>query len=323
MPESVGGVIAFVAILLLVVAIVDFLLRTLHPTPERGQRLLRRWGVHEPSLEQGRMAATYLRSRRKIYVRTFILLAIGVTGVRAWAGDGGDTSQLLLVLISVIAGLLIGELITAIRPALRGRRSAVLIRRRVTDLVPAYGQLAFVGATLVASAAIVVNLAAASWARSAAEFLASADGRFTVNGHPSVGQTSAPPTDSGTVWLLLALVLIGIATWGTVWLGMMRGPLVEDSVVDAALRVRTARVSVGAGLLLLTPIASSVLMRIRELANPARDVRYDGFPEIPSWLVTADNAANSASIVTLVVCLVIWVALISPWRPSKLVEANR
>lgn len=308
-------------VLLIVAALVVSLVRS--QPPSTGQRVLRRWGIEQPTEEQGEAAAAYLRTRRRRYLPIFLLLLAVAAVVRSNLGVPHESPWLLLVPGAIIASLLVGELSAMLRPALLSNRTAALIRRRVTDVVPLYGLLAYALGFAVVLVAVVVNLAAGSWAHEVVRFLSSSK-PHTVGGQAVEGFTKPPPVDLGTMWLLLvALALVTLATGAVVWLGVRRGPVYDDRAVDAALRVRSARVATGCGLGLVIAMTPVALMRIRELANPARDAIDDGFPPVPGWLLAADNLANSASLIVLVCGVFCWLGLVSPIRAMRLVEVSR
>lgn len=271
-------------LLLIIVAIVATLMRS--QTPVSGQRLLRRWGLPEPTVEQGKVAAAYLRTRRRRYVPIFIGLWLVVGGVRAAVDVPGNTSWFLLLLGTIIATLLVSEASAMLRPALRSERSAALIRRGITDLVPPYGVLAFGSVTLVTLFGIVVNL-----------FL---------------------PGGKGQMWLLLvALVAVASACCVVVWLSLIRGRLYDDGAVDAALRIRTARVTISSGLFLTWWIALTAFERINQL------VHASGIAQLPPLLAFAEAVRSPAVTFVFVMSLVACAMLVNPWRKQRLVEAYK
>jgi hypothetical protein len=271
-------------VLLIIGAVVATMLRG--QTPKAGQRLLRRWGIKEPTLEQGEAAAGYLSTRRRRYIPIFIGLWILVGIVRAVADVPGDTSWFLLLLGTIIASLLIGEVSAMLRPALRSERSAALIRRGVTDLVPPYGVIAFGSVTLAALFAVVINL-------------------FLPGGKGAMGL------------LLTGLVVVASACCVAVWLSLIRGRLYDDGAVDAALRIRTARVTTSTGLWLVGWIGLTAFERINALAHSGTGA------ELPPLLTFAETVRYPAATFVFVMCFVAWAMLINPWRKQRLVEAYR
>jgi hypothetical protein len=286
MPD-IGLLELFLLALAVTVAVV-----ILWPRRAKGQRLLRRWGIEEPTPEQGEVAAAYLRTRRWRYVPIFVVLSLVVGAVRRAADVPGETSEILLLLVTIVTSLLIGEVSAMLRPARRGQHSAALLRRGVTDLVPAYGVLAFSTVTVTTLFLVVINL-----------FLPGVrEPRYVVG--------------TGAMWLLLAALAAVVASCGAVvWLSLIRGRLDDDGAVDAALRIRTARVTVGTGLLLLVWIAGAASTRIDNLAH---------LGEEPSAFVAfADTVGYPAGTFVSVMGIFAWMMLISPIRKQRLVEAYR
>jgi hypothetical protein len=107
---------------LLVAAI--FLL-VLWPTRKSGHRLLRTWGVVEPTESQAAEAVRYLRHRRLLYV---VLFVAGPPLLGLVLPAGGMFVPLLLA-------MLVAELVAVLRPV-SGVRTASLDPRSWRDLVP-------------------------------------------------------------------------------------------------------------------------------------------------------------------------------------------
>lgn len=105
------------------------ILIALWPGEPHGRRLLRRWGVTDPSEVDVSEAVRYLKRRRFVYPWLFMLLplASGAVGL-------GEEFWWTIVWTLLLGGLL-GELL-ALRPATSGPRQAILVRRTLTDLVP-------------------------------------------------------------------------------------------------------------------------------------------------------------------------------------------
>ncbi|WP_086661434.1 hypothetical protein [Lentzea kentuckyensis] len=106
---------AFVATGLLILGI-------LWPNEANGARLLKKWGVTEPTAAQAREGLLYLRRRRFLYPWLYAVLWF----VPKW---GDDVDQLVVV---VLAGTLLAELL-ALRPQRDARREALLIPRGLFD----------------------------------------------------------------------------------------------------------------------------------------------------------------------------------------------
>lgn len=180
------------------------ILIVLWPGAKHGRRLLRRWGIEHPSDEDVTEAVRYLKRRRFWYPWLFFLLP-ALTGLTGLAGlDEEGASAMWSIPWVVLLGGLLGELL-ALRPAKSGRRQAMLLRRRVVDLVPAWA-LVLLGVA-IAGGLLRYGLAH-RWA--------------------GLGVTVA--------CALLAAVIITLA---------VRRPAAGDPVVDLVLRARSARVATG------------------------------------------------------------------------------
>ncbi|GAB3419912.1 hypothetical protein [Flindersiella endophytica] len=161
----------------------------------------------------------------------------------------------------LLAGLLVIELGAIVRPAFNGRRSAVLVRRGVTDLLPRYAIVSYGLVTVTGLASVVVNL-------------------LTPN----------------RSWALPVGYLVLVAAAGAiVWACLFRAPLFDDAVLDAALRVRSARVSTGVSLLLLSFLSMGVLLVYVPWSAPA----------------------------LILIGLINWIGLLNPLGKQRLVEASK
>jgi hypothetical protein len=193
-----AGALAFVGVLLLI---------ALWPTDKTSAKVLRKWGVADPTPAQVAESKVYLKRRRLLY--PWLFLAISSAGYRAFPGSDFIGTEILL---TVLAGMLLAELIASLRPSKGTRREAVLVPRGVLDLVPAWGLVVF---GLGAALALVVFLLA------------------------------QPTPASG----IIALVFCVVAVLGAVLLAVQR-PSSGDGSVDTAFRVRSARVALGLGVAL-------------------------------------------------------------------------
>lgn len=99
------------------------ILLILWPTAVNGERLLKKWGVAEPTEEQVAEAVLYLRRRRILYPWLYAALWL-------LPEFGDSTSQLAVV---VLAGTLLAELL-ALRPRRHARRMAILAPRGLFDI---------------------------------------------------------------------------------------------------------------------------------------------------------------------------------------------
>lgn len=127
----------------LIVAAVFLLV--LWPTRQSGQRLLRTWGVADPTEAQAAEAVRYLRQRRFLYV---VLFVSGPPLLGLVLPAGGMFVPLLLA-------MLVAELVAALRPV-SGVRTASLDPRSWRDLVPRWA--IGVGCVLTALAAGVAGI---------------------------------------------------------------------------------------------------------------------------------------------------------------------
>src|SRR5207245_252040 len=125
----VAGVLGLFGLAVLVV---------LWPGKKEGRRLLVGWGIDEPSDGDVPDAVRYLKRRRLWYPWLFFGLPalaglLNPSGVRSQSSSIGAIGWTVTVLL----GGLLGELL-ALRPARSGHRQAMLVRRRVVDLVPVW-----------------------------------------------------------------------------------------------------------------------------------------------------------------------------------------
>jgi hypothetical protein len=107
----------------------------LWPGPKQGVKVLRRWGIAQPSDADVAEAVRYLKRRRIWYPWLFFLLpflaeAAGMTDEA--------TSGLWSLVWTLLIGGLLGELF-GLRPERARRKTVMLARRRLVDLVPVAG----------------------------------------------------------------------------------------------------------------------------------------------------------------------------------------
>jgi hypothetical protein len=178
------------------------ILIVLWPNAKRGERLLARWGVRDADPAEVALAVRYLKRRRFWY--PWLYLAIPLLAGK----DDGAT-----IVATLLLGGLIAELL-AQRPARGPRREAVLVRRRLLDVVPAWA-LVLSG---LASAGAIAHLAlTAQW-----KLLAVA---------------------AGTTVVCWAITLLAV-----------RRPATGEPRADLALRCRSARVAIGLGIATCTAV---------------------------------------------------------------------
>ena len=217
---SVGHVLATIAaegLLGLVILVI------LWPTRNSARRLLRRWGVAEPTDAERAQALTYLRRRRFWYPWLFLGLpaVLDATGLLPTTDDNDGAW-------AIPAMLLIGALLAELFAQRRGPapvRAAVPVHRSLTDLVPGWALVLHTVAALVALALLGNALAGVGWAH---------------NWYPNWG--------TRVLWLALAATLLSVlAVWVVIGLAVRRPPVAEMRI-DWLLRMRSARVPVGLGI---------------------------------------------------------------------------
>ncbi|WP_328646538.1 hypothetical protein OHS58_46725 [Amycolatopsis sp. NBC_00348] len=169
----------------------------LWPNDKRGARLLVRWGVPDPDAAEVALAVRYLKRRRFWYPWLYLALPLLFGG----NNDGASIAGTLLL------GGLIAELL-AQRPTRGPRREAVLVRRRLLDVVPAWA-LVLSG---LASVSAIAHLALI------------------------------------TQWKLLAVAAGTTAVCWAITLLAVRRPPAGEPRADLALRCRSARVAIGLGI---------------------------------------------------------------------------
>ncbi|MFJ4098915.1 hypothetical protein [Amycolatopsis japonica] len=117
----------------------------LWPGEKQGKKVLRRWGVGDPSPSDVAEAVRYLRRRRFWYPWLFL----GLPLLADLAGIDNDGVSLFLA--TLLVGALIAEVL-AQRPPKGARREAGLERREVRGLVPDWGLILY--AVIVAAAVV-------------------------------------------------------------------------------------------------------------------------------------------------------------------------
>ncbi|WP_370941948.1 hypothetical protein AB5J62_22840 [Amycolatopsis sp. cg5] len=192
----------------------------LWPVPRSATKLLRRWGVGDPTEDEVAQALTYLRRRRVWYPWLLIGLPAALTGTGLLPA-GQDTTWLLPSIL--LLGALLAELFAQRRDP-SPVRAAVPVRRELTDIVPRWALVLHATAAIAAFVLLGAALAGAGWAR---------------NWHPSWSER--------VLWLSLGAALVTVVTvWAVVGLALRRPPVAQLRI-DPLLRTRSARVPLGLG----------------------------------------------------------------------------
>lgn len=273
------------------------LLLILWPTRHSGKRLLQRWGVDEPTVAQSAEAVRYLRRRRIFYVALFIVLPPVAALVWPEVPDDGPAN----IVIPLLAAMLIAELVAALRPV-GGVRVASLDRRTWRDVVPMWAVIVTAVLAAWTVALVVLAFAAQPWAN-----------RYAVRPDGLATQAARVELLHPTGWRTLGGVALGLAALVLVVLLAVRRPSVPDAAVDAALRTRTARVSVAIGFLWFAGLVNDAQNRLVMLAGAGLGAQ----PRPPGWL--SENLHQTVELVgfgTLVGALVCWMWLAMPSRRS-------
>jgi hypothetical protein len=293
------------------VALASALVMVILPDRRTGERFLIRWGIERPTPEQAKAGARYLRQRRVLYPLCWLVgpsLAYAVASLLRRGADMDERGWWGL-LASILAALLLAELIAALRPARGSIRSAVLSRRRWPDLVPHWA-VAF--HLLLVALAIVQSVAALAMRDRVGT--AFAPGASTAGQpDPAIALRLLDTTGSWLVLVEAALGLVGV--YGVVLLAVRRRAE-ADLAVDRVLRTRSARVAVGVGIGLALGLLSQTSSRAVELRNAT-----GGVPHLPGWLDLPTRLGGTGTLVVLVVGLAAWRIVAAPLKLSDTVPA--
>lgn len=195
----------------------------LWPTPKSALRLLRRWGVRDPTEGERAQALTYLRRRRFWYPWLFLALP-AVLDALGLLPTTGDQDGVWAIPAMLLIGALLAEMF-AQRRAPAPVRAAVPVHRSLTDLVSRWALILHAVAALAAVVLLGGSLAGVGWAH---------------NWYPS--------WNARILWLALAAALASVVVvWVVVGLALRRPPVAEMRI-DWLLRMRSARVPVGLGI---------------------------------------------------------------------------
>lgn len=172
------------------------LLYLLWPGPKQGRKVLRRWGIAQPSDADVAEAVRYLKRRRVWYPGLFFLLPFLAEAAGMTEEAASGTWSLVWTLL--IGGLL-GELF-GLRPERSSRKTVMLARRRLIDLVPV---LALAALGFAVAGGVVETVLGRQWAE------------------------------------LVVVVACALAAVAILVVTLLR-PVAGNPVVDRALRVRSA-----------------------------------------------------------------------------------
>jgi hypothetical protein len=304
--EVVGllGLVALVALGLAVLMVVV-------PDRRAGERFLARWGIGRPTAEQIAVGTGYLRQRRLLYLICYLagpVLAYAIAGLLRPA-EGVERRQWWGLLASVLAALLLAELVAALRPARGTTRSAALSRRRWADLVPRWAVAVHLALVGLATAQAVAAIAAHGWSRAV----------VAAGGSGLDPAAARRLSDTAGSWLILVEAAFGlVGVYGVVVLAVRRRAE-ADPAVDSVLRTRSARVAVGVGIGLALGLINQTNSRVvdlRALALPDA-----GLQPAPGWLELAARLDGIGMILVLVLGLASWRIVAAPLGPSTPVAA--
>jgi hypothetical protein len=205
------------------------------PMAGAGRRVLLRWSdITEPDRDQVAVVVRYLRKRRLLVLPLMLLAPLTARAIPAIVAPANDLGSYHL-LGSLLVASLLAELLATV-PHRSGARRTERDRRDGTprplrDIRPQQGSAGTTGpgrrGCLVPRWAVGLQLG-----------LAAVAVVFAVVAQPWVGG-----------WYLIVLALVtSLVVHGIAWLAMVR-PAGDRADVDTALRIRSARVAVGVGIL--------------------------------------------------------------------------
>lgn len=297
-------------------------------TPKQGQHILTRWKVQNPTVEQGRLVADYLKQRRNLY--PYVLLAVFVGGaLLGLLVTFPSANWLGYLLATVLATLLITDLVASRRKRTETTRTATLEPRRVGDLVPPYGLAVLVGQLALGITVLGASIAIQPWADEANAWRERH--RTQLESSNLDVSPAAVPTDLGpTLAGFLALMFAGVAALLLVRIARDRGPLTYDANVDTALRIRSARVGVASAVLMSGGLLWTMLDRLVAWARPINALRPDAeatklaadLPYADPSLLLWYDVATWLLVIAPVAAFLTWGILLNPWRTQPLVRAN-
>jgi hypothetical protein len=297
-------------------------------TPKQGRQILARWRVPHATLEQGRLVADYLKARRNLYPYVMLAVLVG-GGVLGLFVAFPSANWLGYLLATVLATLLLTDLLASRRKRTERTRAASLEPRRVRDLVPVYG-LAVLGAQLVVGvAALGASIAIQPWADEANAWRERHRAELETTANVDVSPAVEPTDLAPTVASFLALLFAVVAALALLRLARDRGPLTPDPEVDTALRLRSARIGVASAAFMAGGLLWTMLNQLVAWARPVNALRPDNdatsiAADLPPTIANAlllHDVAIWLLVIAPVAGFLTWGLLLNPWRTSS-IKAN-
>jgi len=316
----VGGVETGVLVVLVVVVVVVVIGS---PGDGLATRILGRWAPRlDPTPERVATVRRHLVRQRRLFVILAVLVVVGPT-IYVWSGAVGTyqqdsvTYQVLNVLgrlswypllLCMIIAIAVAELAAALDRPRSALRAASLRPRRTTDVVPRYG-LALLGAL------VCVQLAAAAVALTRLR-----NPGLPAATYPESLQVRTLDVQQAPVVVWAGVIALAVATLLVVTVLRLvttrRAALDErhDDGLDVALRGRSARMTLGLGLMAVGMLPSTAFEGLRAAANYA-DGAYSG----SFWA----DSAGFVGLVCMLAGFLGWVFVANPpWPGFRAVAAT-
>lgn len=310
----------------------------LWPRHETGRRFLRRWHVGEPDDEQIAVAVRYLRERRVLMV-PFVVLFASVDHVVVGRQYGYDLRYMLTLLGALLMGLLLAESLAGLRRRRGTTRTALLVRRRAGDLVPAYAVWLYAGLTVMTVGVAVAGLVVQPAVTAALQRLPPNEQRPDGSGLVLLDESRADLARAVGWPILAGTALITLVVLGVVWRSAVRAAH-PDHRVDLVLRTRSARVAVGAGMALIGQLGVEAIERLSIVESFLRGQPQGGiasllhtypvagpaFPAdavttaLPGWLHALSPAIGPLGLALLLTSVLGWVWVANP--PARLPQPS-
>jgi hypothetical protein len=288
---------------------VGVMLLVMWPTERSGTRLLRDWGVPDPDPDQVDEAVSYLRQRRFLYAVLFVLVPPLANLVLP------DTTGVpgLAIAVPLLGAMVIAELFAALRPA-SGVRVASLNPRDWRDLVPRWAVVAGVVLVVLVVVWSAAGLVAQPWVNRYAAALAAQEENPPAGGHVDYSDGWLAEMTTPVSLFALGSAAVAVALTALLVRLAVRRPAVADEAVDAALRVRTARVAVGICLGWLGTAVTLATERIRFFPDQ-EEAGLLGLPARPAWLVPElDTVSSVVAVVAVLGAIGCWIWVANPSR---------